>query len=90
MSDEFNFLKDKRLIEAFRREKPYIVHLEKIVKKMGYGRLTVVFRVHNEQVTDLTVFSGQKIRYDLSKKEPPKVEPLAAQDFEKEVISNMI
>lgn len=90
MSEEYNFLKDKKLIEAFQREKPYIIHLEKIVKKMGYGRLTVVLRVHNEQVTDLTVFSGQKIRYDLNKKEPPIVEPLAAKDFQEEVISNMI
>lgn len=88
--EEFNFFRDKRFIETFKREKPHLVYIEKIIQQIKFGRLTLVLRVHDSEVTDITTINALRFRFDRGKdKKRPQVqvEPISVSEAEKEVIS---
>jgi len=64
---EFNFFEDKELVKAFQKFKPYLVDIEELVKRVGYGKIVFAVRVHNGVVTDFVVQSSTRKRYDLGK-----------------------
>jgi len=62
--DEFNFFEHKELVEAFQKNKPYLVDLETLIKEIKYGKIHLVFTVTNSRVISMEVGSQQLIRYD--------------------------
>jgi len=66
---EFNWLKDKRIIEAFKKsDKRYLLDIEKYKDQVPYGQLQFTLRIHGGKVTDLIVTHiGRRLRYDLKK-----------------------
>jgi len=62
--DEFNFFEHKELVEAFQKNKPYLVDLETLIREIKYGKIHLVFTVTNSRVISMEVGSQQLIRYD--------------------------
>ena len=65
--DEFNFFRDKKIIETFQKFKPYLLDIENLVQKVKYGKIIFSVRVHNGTVTDFVVQSFTRKRYDIEK-----------------------
>ena len=66
---EFNWFKDKRIIEAFQNsDKAYLLDIDKLRREVSYGLVTFTLRIHAGRVTDLIINKiGSRIRYDLGK-----------------------
>jgi hypothetical protein len=62
--DDFNFFAHKELIDAFKKNKPYLLDLEVLIKEINYGKLNLTFTVMNGKVTSVEVGSHQLVRYD--------------------------
>jgi len=90
MDQEFNFFRDKKIIDAFKKEKPHLLYIEKIIQKIKYGRLTLVLRIHDSKVTDITTMSALRLRFDTGKGNKGTkvtVNPMNVNDAEKEINS---
>ena len=82
-------MRDEKLINAFQKEKPHLVYLEKLIKKLKYGRLTVVMRLHNGEVTDLTTLSAKRLRFDKKDGSIKSEEKVSTMEAEKEIVSEI-
>lgn len=61
---EFDFLEEKNIIKAFEKHKPYLLDVEKLIKELGYGRLSVEFTIKDASVISMSISGVQLIRYD--------------------------
>jgi len=57
-------LTEQKILEAFDKNRPYLIDIEKLVKKLKYGLLNFSIQVHDSKVTGFTVQSFQKVRYE--------------------------
>lgn len=60
-------LGEKQILEAFEKNRPYLIDIEKLVQKLKFGLINISVTVHDSKVTGLTVQSFQKIRYEADK-----------------------
>jgi hypothetical protein len=56
---------EQKILEAFDKNRPYLIDIEKLVKKTKYGLLNFSLQVHDSKVTGWTVQVYQKVRYEV-------------------------
>ena len=58
---------EKQIIEAFKKNRPYLIDIERLVKEVKFGTINLSIRVHESRVTDIVTQIFQKVRYELGK-----------------------
>lgn len=62
--ETFNFFEKTELITAFKKHKPYLVDLEKLINEIKSGKLNLSFTVTDGNVLSMEVVGRQLVRYD--------------------------
>jgi len=56
---------EKKILEAFEKNRPYLIDIEKLVKEIKYGLINFSVTVHDSKVTGFTTQTFQKVRYEV-------------------------
>lgn len=59
-----SFFEQTKVVAAFKKEWPYILDIQRLVKEIGYGKLVLALTIQDGRVLSLEVNSKQLVRYD--------------------------
>ena len=56
---------EKEILQAFDKNRPYLIDIEKLVNRIKYGMLNISLTIHDSKVTGFAFQSTQKVRYEV-------------------------